>query len=693
MIVQVYTVLVTTSTTSMADRHQQQVVNDLTAPAAAAAGAPATSSSSTYISVNSTKSNFLEQTNDFIHHLHNASWIAIDEEMTGISLPPSESTRLNKEDSPDVRYHAMKGVPERYSIIQLGICLFEQASTSETETNNSSSFHVHRYKFTLFPPADPSISREVTLSPSSIHFLLQNNMNLDTWVREGIPFCTGDAATKLVEKFIDKQVELQAPPVMVPPGSRRTVVLTKEQDKLFHARVISSLREWMDAPVDTHLGGGMDGDIGGDVDEDPNGEGVSFLLPRCNSFLRRSLYEAIEREYPSLVLETQNEQIRVWRLTDEERERRKQRLLVEGYSQLIQEKIGAWRVFLALTKACTGEPIMDKFEQAILAPTAQAALEDFVPNTYLSERKIPLVVHNGLMDLLFLMTHFVSQKLPDSWAECKLLIHSHFPVIYDTKILATEYSLRDNPRSRTHLSAVYQQTIENNPEWERTFHLNNPLDEQLHDAAYDAHLTGVAFCGLSYVIQDQCKVPPVEASTRFALWDCNDDFDFPRWLYGRNKLYFHLSPYTIDLESPTSDPLGRGLSHESTFRVAEIDPSVSSRDIVTCLSGLTDSRNQLVNFDVIWVDDTTFLVGAQILDHHHDPERFKEHGKLILNALRTRFCHGETIQPLLRPVKGPTRSIWNLWGLIQFGGTGGVNGEVGGVGQQQQRPNKRRRLG
>lgn len=626
------------------------------------------------ISVNSTKSDFLVQSNDFLRHLPTASWIAIDEEMTGISLPPSESPRPCKEDAPEDRYTSLKQVPERYSIIQLGICLFEQTGTVEADTANSSSFRVRRYKFTLFPPADPSISREVTLSPSSIHFLTENNMNLDLWAREGIPFCTGDAATGLVEKFLERQEELRSPPEVTPVASRRTVTLTKDQDKQFHARVISSLREWLDTPVGNHLVG----------EAEPNEDGVSFLLPRCNSFLRRSLYEAIGRDYPYLVLETQHEQIRVWRLTDEERARRNRRILVDGYAQLIQEKIGAWRIFLALTKACSGEPIKDRFEQAILATNAEAAMADFVPDTYLSRRKIPLVVHNGLMDLLFLMTHFVSQRLPDSWADCKELIHSHFPVLYDTKILATEYNLRDNPRSRTHLSAVYQHAIANNPGWERTFHLDNPLEQQLHDAAYDAHITGVAFCGLSYAIQDQCKVPPVEASTRFALWNCTDEFDFPRWLYGRNKLYFHLSPYTIDLESPTSDPLGNGMSHEATFRVAGIDPSVTSRDIVTCLSGLTDSQNQRVNFDVIWVDDTTFLVGCQILNFNYDPEQFKEHGKLILGALQARFRHGEAIRPLLRELESPAKNIWNLWGLLGSGKRGS--------GEDGKRPNKRRRL-
>jgi hypothetical protein len=51
--------------------------------------------------------------------------------------------------------------------------------------------------------------------------------------------------------------------------------------------------------------------------------------------------------------------LRVWRLSAQERQRRKERLLREGWEQLITEKLGMYRVFLALTKACNGTLISD----------------------------------------------------------------------------------------------------------------------------------------------------------------------------------------------------------------------------------------------------------------------------------------------------------------------------------------------
>lgn len=305
--------------------------------------------------------------------------------------------------------------------------------------------------------------------------------NLNEWIQEGIPFCTGEVATRLLERFRSEQLEKQAHESSNPPlpsfNRRRKVELTRNEDRDFHARAMASLREWLDAAIlPSH------GDL----------EGVSFLLPPCNSFLRRALYESIPSEYPNLLLETVHEtsQIRVWRLNSEERKRRNQRLLREGFEKVLCEQVGVWRVFLALVQACTGQGPRNQAEYMALSSNVHEAMEPFVPsNSNTIRRKIPLVVHNGLQDLLFLLTHFHSDALPETWQECKHLIHSYFPVVYDTKILANEYCDREIFRGRTHLAAVFEQTLLRHAEWNRVFYLNGQaqLHEQLHDAGYDSY--------------------------------------------------------------------------------------------------------------------------------------------------------------------------------------------------------------
>ncbi|KAL3944266.1 MAG: hypothetical protein SGBAC_001660 [Bacillariaceae sp.] len=605
-----------------------------------------------------TKENFIEQSNDLIQRISGAAWIAVDEEMTGINLPGT--SRPNKSDTPAVRYPVLKKVSERYSIIQLGICLFEEAGITETpDGGERMSFHVRRYKFTLFPPADNRMAREVTFNPSSIQFLAQNNMSFDHMVKSGIPYVTKGDAERLMDKYYQKQTEEASAENKPPPTPRSRVQLTHPEDRNFHARSMAGLREWLDAGIQYD-----------DQAENAPPEGVSMLLPPCNSFLRRALYESIEAEYSNLVVETHNSQIRVLRLNAEERKRRKARLEREGWENILQQKLGVYRVFLALSKACNGTNASSQAEHMMLASSVDEALATFEPKNPAegSGRSVPLVVHNGLQDLLFLLTHFHNADLPDSWSDCKQLIHTYFPVIYDTKCMASEYGSRDNRRTPTHLSAVYEQTLASHPQWNRTFQNGDDGDEQqAHDAGWDAYMTGAAFCGLSYTIHDFLQFPPVQSCrSQFKLWNTDPKDEAFANMYGRNNLHFHLSPYTINLESPGSDPMGNGMSVESTYCVAGIDPSISTRDIVRCLTGLSDSDGVRVNYDIIWIDDTSFLAGAKILNCQ-DKELLLKHGMIIENALSATFRKGESIQVLSdddAKESDDSSSIWNLWGMF-----------------------------
>jgi hypothetical protein len=88
-----------------------------------------------------------QQSLDLMKRLPNASWIAIDEEMTGIMLPGGMAKRPSKDETPAARYPSLKLVPERYAIIQLGICLFEQTGKKDPENGGHASFHVVCYSF------------------------------------------------------------------------------------------------------------------------------------------------------------------------------------------------------------------------------------------------------------------------------------------------------------------------------------------------------------------------------------------------------------------------------------------------------------------------------------------------------------------------------------------------------------------
>jgi len=483
--------------------------------------------------VHVTKTNFLTQLSDFLHHLPNASFVAIDEEMTGINLPGGREQRPNKIELPGERYtRLLKGVPERYSILQVGVALFcenpryrkrnaaeegcaaggngshDRGPADDAEENDENDEHAERegneannddenadddddtvdeeetdeeqpeyvsriYNFYLFPDGRRSApEREVTLNPSTVKFLLENHMDFDKVFREGIPYTTADRASYLKRRHFERYDGGEGTGRNGKGGGGNTpaknrVKLTRVDDIAFVARTMAGLREWIDSddsaaqnPLGAEFGrvaaadggngdGGENGANGGNPQNGQNGaEGTSLVLPPCNSFRRRCLYETIEDEYPGLVLERAStdpgagearNQIRVIRLSPAEKRRREDRLRRESWDRMLLQDLGFATVFQAISDACNGRSFSEEQTTKFLdglspdasLPTAQDAR---------GGRKLPLVIHNGLMDLMFLLTHCHDTSLPESFEDTKRVIQGYFPNIYDTKVLGTEYS-------------------------------------------------------------------------------------------------------------------------------------------------------------------------------------------------------------------------------------------------------------
>lgn len=612
---------------------------------------------------------FAQQSNDLIKHLETAAFVAIDEEMTGIQMPGSGRPR--KEIPPSVKYPELKQAPERYSIIQLGVSLFhanvpeEKADSSDEEgelepskeadkPKPETTWTVRTYNFYMFPAVNgnwDSSAREVVLNPAAVSFLNQHNMSFDLWTKQGVNYVTHDKAEEIVSEYVTKyehqmqrQKDAQAPK-SVQDTLRRRVELRRTDDINFFASVMASIREWLD-----------------------NASGSSeapsrLMLPACNSFLRRALYESIEREYPDLVLENGGGgQICVWRLSREEKLEREQRLKRDAWNNTIL-KVGMWRVFDALSRVCRGMCLPK--QSPLFAPSFDDVdFDSFeaydVPSSL--GRRIPLVVHNGFMDVLFLLTHLHAPILPETLRECKELIASYFPVIYDTKVLATEHSTSWN-NEQTNLSNLYQLVVTENRALSNGINIVKWDGEgdslQEHEAAYDAFMTGSIYIGLLQHIardhlQREIEPKPFVGDLVFLLEDSDSSLDLDcdqRNFFGRNKI-FQMSMFTLDLQSFDEDCLKRGMIASASFHVSNFDPSVTTFDIVNCCSALRDASDRKVEFDIIWIDDTSLVVSAMCrpggasVRPLTESERLvvlQEHGELIQRALRQRFASKEAI--------------------------------------------------
>ena len=622
--------------------------------------------------VNVTKSNFLTQLSDFLTHLPTASYIAIDEEMTGISLPTTnhQGGRPNKLELPRVKYlRTLKGVPERYSILQVGVALFHKnpnyrhgkdtttvqakaptttaASTTTTNTTtNTTSVHLpvlgisqgsgssnvnnngvddddednehaymHRegmlnqdelenvtemeemmvdgaddgdsngnvddddnqhhhqsssseyisrtYNFYLFSNGGKNgkmNGRELTLNPSTVKFLLEHHMEFDKVFREGVSYTTLENVAQMKKMFFKKYHATTSPTndgsdkvganvgAATPSGKkhgetttstttpqRARVKLTRVEDIAFVARTMAELREWIDAddslnttaaaagarpnngrdaPNTTNNGGSSGGQGGG--------EGTSLVLPPCNAFLRRCLYETIEDEYPGLILEradidpnrnaeeaaTLRNQIRVIRLSPTEKLRREARLKHEAWDELLMD-MGFAIVFQAISDACNGNVFSEQQTRQFLdgmcseLSTPMAKMGDGVDESnsagssmVVEGRKIPLIIHNGLHDLLFLLTHCHNPTLPESFDDTKQIIRSYFPLVFDTKVIGMEYSDATIKGGSTTLGDLFDTICKDDIP---TFSVPPIVNQdgknpgQAHEAAWDAYMTGMTW--------------------------------------------------------------------------------------------------------------------------------------------------------------------------------------------------------
>ncbi|XP_027208693.2 poly(A)-specific ribonuclease PNLDC1 isoform X2 [Penaeus vannamei] len=132
---------------------------------------------------------------------------------------------------------------------------------------------------------------------------------------------------------------------------------------------------------------------------------------------------------------------------------------------------------------------------------------------YLVDTQKPIVLHNCLLDLMLLYKQFY-KHLPRSYHTFKTDMHQLFPTIYDTKLIAAEIksslkqaddkggsllgnsSLSDLATSlkRDH-TALYKPSIHHVPKTNKY----NGEEMMLHEAGYDAYLTGSSFLYLAHL--------------------------------------------------------------------------------------------------------------------------------------------------------------------------------------------------
>eukprot|EP00301_Raphidiophrys_heterophryoidea_P005126 c12187_g1_i2.p1 GENE.c12187_g1_i2~~c12187_g1_i2.p1 ORF type:complete len:512 (-),score=111.10 c12187_g1_i2:184-1719(-) len=355
--------------------------------------------------------------------LQTCDFVAMDGEMTGISIE-SETELLT--DSPEVRYAKMKAVCQRYSLIQLGLCLFNY-------DEQKSRLVAKPYNFYLFPNS----SRDITLSSSAVTFLRGNNMDFGKWIMDA----EGEKKTR--QRIWNES-----------SGSKSHIpILKHQQDIDFVAKCVAEFQAFL---VDSSR--------------------KTVELPPCNSYLLRALIPQLESQFtPLMTTQSRDAGNRALRLTvirfADEAEKA---LWLDAQDQLkceeFRRELGFREVFLKLVECSK-----------------------------------PLVVHNGVFDLLFCLAGF--DHLPDTLPEFRAVCKQRFRGgVFDTKMLATLALHPNIPMElpSTALGDLFDSVVQRvdsssglpvsriKAEFAPGFD-KYATSQAAHEAAYDAFMTGAIF--------------------------------------------------------------------------------------------------------------------------------------------------------------------------------------------------------
>eukprot|EP00741_Cyanophora_paradoxa_P002993 tig00000658_g2905.t1 len=466
-----------------------------------------------------TKHNFESVAREIESLLPSATFVAIDEEMTGIR-PLTKAGEEVVDDSTAARYRKNRQVASTYAIIQVGVCLFHEEPVPPTPAPAPASeggeaappappaprraFVARPYNFFVFPEEFGGRNPKLVLETGAIEFNKRYKMDFNRWMYDAY----GQRALRGVP-YVDRPGEeaLRKHLWADYTANRRPVVLTRPTDQQFLDKCLADYKAWREQVAALESGApppepppppppeaASDAGDAAPASASPAApvNPREMVFPECNAFLRAALYQgragslaALREVDPDTIAESRapdpnnpsRKQIAVLRLTDEEKAERARREEEERQREFDARR-GFRRIFTALAAS-----------------------------------RLPLIGHNCLYDLLFLYSHFEG-PLPEELPAFKASLNSLFPQVYDTKFIATSDLFAAQParfRSGTSLGDLHD-TVRGSttalvrlaPGFDRYLCADgSPAEPNAaaaalpHEAGYDAFMTGTVFAKLS----------------------------------------------------------------------------------------------------------------------------------------------------------------------------------------------------
>ncbi|KAL1624523.1 hypothetical protein SLS54_003866 [Diplodia seriata] len=411
---------------------------------------------------------------EILEAVSTAQFVSFDLELSGIPSRGTSGTKQTLEE----RYQEIKDAADRYQILQIGLTCVEQDIQSE-------SYVVRPYNFNLNPLLEErlDIERIWSFQSGAAEFLLSVGFKMDLPMTKGVPYLSryeAKRAKKLAYARWDK--------------SAIADVQLKEhevQSLEFVSKVRCAINTWKETgkPFANHLN---------IVSTNP--AGIQPTYAELGNFEKRLVHQLVRAEYPDLVTISKPQAIQIVPL-NEEREKEILRKKKRALRHQIERQTGFRWIIEAL---CGGELKIDADLFARDVHTGAVKSADMInlkarfdrARLALQRRRPVLVGHNLFTDIVYLYRTFIG-PLPPTLEECRKVLHENFPLVVDTKYVATHNCGDINPRSS--LEEIHHKLRDQNKPVIVThgahdkYHIATPF----HEAGYDSFLTALIMIRLS----------------------------------------------------------------------------------------------------------------------------------------------------------------------------------------------------
>ncbi|NXN61038.1 PARN ribonuclease, partial [Rynchops niger] len=465
--------------------------------------------------------------------IEESDFLAIDGEFSGISDGPSVSALTNGFDTPEERYQKLKKHSMDFLLFQFGLCTFKYDQTEEKYIMKSFNFYIFPKPFNRSSPDIKFVCQS-----SSIDFLANQGFDFNKVFRNGIPYLNQEEERQLREQYDEKRSQANGAGSLayISPNATKCPVTIPEDQKKFIEKVVEQIEDLL-----------------------KNEENESLELEPCTGFQRKLIYQTLSWKYPkgihveTLESDKKERYIVISKVNEEERKRREQQKQAKEQEEL-NDAVGFSRVIHAITNS--GKLVIG---------------------------------HNMLLDVMHTIHQFCC-PLPDDLSEFKEVTSCVFPRLLDTKLMASTQPFKEiiNNTSLAELEKRLKEVPFSPPKVESAegFPSYNTASEQLHEAGYDAYITGLCFISMANFLGSFLSPPKNHVSARSELIE-------PFF----NKLFLMRVmdiPY-LNLEGPDLQPKRDHVLHV-TF-----PKEWKTSDLYQLFSAFG-------NIQVSWIDDTSAFV-------------------------------------------------------------------------------------